>query len=42
MLTGQFMFEIYKINTSRNSWAQVKYDRPILQTLGSRPLYRFD
>ena len=39
MITGQFMFDIYKINPSKKTWAKVEYERPIVQTVGSRPLF---
>lgn len=39
MITGQFSFEIYKINPSKKSWAKVPYERPVVQTLGSRPVW---
>ena len=42
MITGQFMFEIYKINPSKQTWAKVEYERPIVQTVGSRPLFQKD
>ena len=42
MTTGQFNFEIYKINTNRQTWKKVDYERPIVQTLGSRPIYKKD
>ena len=42
MTTGQFNFEIYKINTNRQTWQKVDYERPIVQTLGSRPIYKQD
>ena len=40
MITGQFMFEIYRINPDKQTWEQVKYERPIVQTQGSRPVYK--
>ena len=40
MITGQFMFEIYRINPDKQTWEQVKYERPIVQTWGSRPVYK--
>lgn len=42
MVTGQFHFEIYKINTVKQTWNRIDYDRPIVQTLGSRPIYVYD
>ena len=42
MTTGQSNFEIYKINTNKQTWNKVDYDRPIVQTLGSRPIYKID
>ena len=40
--TGQFNFEIYKIYPSTKQWEKVEYSRPIVQTLGSRPVYKVD
>ena len=42
MVTGQFNFEIYKINTVKQTWTRLEYERPIVQTQGSRPLYLHD
>lgn len=42
MTTGQFMFEIFKINPNRQTWEKVEYERPIVQTLGSRPIFKKD
>ena len=36
------MFEIYKINPSEQTWTKIEYDNPIVQTIGSRPLFRKD
>lgn len=42
MITGQFSFEIYKINPSKKTWQKIPYEKPILQTQGSRPIYKKD
>lgn len=42
MTTGQFNFEMYKIHPSKNAWQKIEYERPIVQTLGSRPIYKKD
>lgn len=42
MITGQFMFDVYKVNPSAKTWAKVASERPIIQTLGSRPVFKKD
>ena len=42
MITGQFNFEIFKINPQAQQWSKVNYERPIVQTFGSRPVYQLD
>jgi len=39
MITGQFNFEIFKINVPKQMWSKMTYERPIVQTLGSRPVF---
>ena len=42
MLTGQHDFEIFKVNLQNQLWSKIDMERPILQTLGSRPVYKID
>ena len=42
MITGQFSFEIYKINPGKQTWERINYEKPIMQTIGARPVYRYD
>ena len=30
MITGQFMFDLYKINPAKQTWSKVEYERPIV------------
>ena len=39
MIPGLQKFEIFKINPQKRKWHKVIYDKPVIQTLGSRPLY---
>ena len=42
MITGQFSFEIYKINPGKQTWERIGYEKPIMQTIGARPVYKYD
>ena len=39
MIPGIQNFEMFKINPSRKKWGKITYEKPIMQTLGSRPVY---
>ena len=39
MIPGLQNFEIFEISPSKKSWSKLEYKRPIMQTLGSRPVY---
>lgn len=38
MISGQFGFEIFKVWPSKNTWAKVTCEKPIVQTIGARPV----
>ena len=39
LMTGQFPFDMFKIDPHHQKWSKVNYERPIVQTLGSRPVF---
>ena len=40
MIPGLQNFEIFEINPTKKSWSKIQYNKPIIQTLGSRPVYQ--
>ena len=40
--TGAYQFEVFRINPSKKQWVKVEQRNPIVQHLGSRPVFNLD
>ena len=42
MTTGQSLFEVYEVDIEKEHWARIPTNKPIVQTLGSKPIFDLD